>query len=73
MATTGNISLLKGIPTIEDAFVVIVKTEWNASIVDALETGATAILNDAKVQHETLIVPGAVELTFAVRAHALQA
>ncbi|MFN4006002.1 MAG: 6,7-dimethyl-8-ribityllumazine synthase [Chitinophagaceae bacterium] len=73
MATTGNISLLKGIPTIEDAFVVIVKTEWNASIVDALESGAISILNAAAVAHETLVVPGAVELTFAVRAHALQA
>ena len=29
MATKGNTSLNKGIPVIKDAFVVIVKTEWN--------------------------------------------
>jgi len=36
MATKGNIALQKGIPSTKDAFVVIVKTEWNAHIVKKL-------------------------------------
>ena len=39
MASKGNIELNKGIPAIKDAFVVLVKTEWNAHIVDKLEAG----------------------------------
>ena len=44
MSATGNISISKGIPTIEDAFVIIVKTEWNSAIVDALEKGCKKVL-----------------------------
>jgi 6,7-dimethyl-8-ribityllumazine synthase len=39
MATQGNISLYKGIPNLKDAFVIIIKTEWNAAIVNKLEAG----------------------------------
>lgn len=39
MATKGNTTLNKGIPTIADAFVVIIKTEWNSAIVNKLEAG----------------------------------
>lgn len=37
MATKGNIALSEGIPYLQDAFVVIVKTQWNAHIIDQLE------------------------------------
>jgi 6,7-dimethyl-8-ribityllumazine synthase len=36
MATQGNTALNKGIPAMKDAFVIIVKTEWNAAIVNKL-------------------------------------
>lgn len=40
MATQGNKKVSKGIPTIKDAFVVLIKTEWNSSLVNKLEAGA---------------------------------
>jgi len=68
MATQGNTTLHKGIPQIGDAFVVIVKTEWNAHVVDKLEEGAIKVLEAQGARYKTLVVPGAVELTFAVKS-----
>ena len=68
MATQGNTTLHKGIPQIGDAFVVIVKTEWNAHIVDKLEEGVIKVLKAQGARYKTLVVPGAVELTFAVKS-----
>src|SRR5438309_6320223 len=70
MATQGNTALHKGIPHTGDAFVVIVKTEWNAHIVDKLEEGAIKILSEQGTRYKTLVVPGAVEITFAVKSYA---
>ena len=70
MASAGNIELQKGIPKLTDAFVVLVKTEWNAHIADRLEEGAIKILNEYGLKYKTLIVPGAVEIPFAVKAYA---
>jgi len=70
MATQGNTELHKGIPQLGDAFVVIVKTEWNAHIVDKLEEGALKVLNEQGISHTTLVVPGAVEIAFAVKSYA---
>lgn len=69
MATKGNTLLNKGIPTPEDAFVVIVKTEWNSTIINALEKGAKKVLKGAGVTVKTLVVPGAFELPFGVKQH----
>ncbi len=69
MATKGNTSLNKGIPTLEDAFVVIIKTEWNSAIINALEKGAKKVLKGSSVAVKTLLVPGAFELPFAVKQH----
>lgn len=69
MATQGNTALNKGIPSPADAFVVLVKTEWNASIVDKLEKGARKILRQAGCSFRTLTVPGAVEIPFAIKNH----
>lgn len=69
MATKGNKSLNKGIPAPEDAFVVIIKTEWNSAIINALEKGAKKILKSSTVSVKTLVVPGAFELPFAVKQH----
>ncbi|MEP6684756.1 MAG: 6,7-dimethyl-8-ribityllumazine synthase [Parafilimonas sp.] len=66
MASKGNTSLQKGIPQIKDAFVIIVKTEWNNHIVDKLEKAAINILKQQNISYKTLIVPGAVEIPFAV-------
>lgn len=69
MASIGNIVVTKGIPQPVDAFVVLVKTEWNAHLVDRLEQGAVRILDQAGVAHETIVVPGAVEIPFAVQRY----
>lgn len=69
MATKGNKNLLKGIPKLKDAFIIIVKTEWNNLFTDLLEAGAKEVLNAAKIQTETLIVPGAVEIPFVIKTH----
>ena len=70
MSTQGNIELNKGIPTIKDAFVVIVKTEWNARIVDKLESGCKKILKANGVKIKTIVVPGAFEIPFAINIYA---
>jgi 6,7-dimethyl-8-ribityllumazine synthase len=50
--------------------VVIVKTEWNAGIVDELEAGCRRVLEKAGVQNITvLVVPGAIEIPFAINAY----
>lgn len=70
MASTGNIALNEGIPTLEDAFVVIIKTEWNSVIVNELEKGAIQILSKAGVKFKTITVPGAFEIPFTVKQQA---
>jgi 6,7-dimethyl-8-ribityllumazine synthase len=70
MASKGNKSLHKGIPQIKDAFVIIVKTEWNKHIVDKLEKGAIEIFKQEKISYKTFTVPGAVEIPFAIKAYA---
>lgn len=69
MSTQGNKSLHKGIPVTKDAFVVIVKTEWNSAIVNKLEAGVKKVLKQHNVTTTTITVPGAVEIPFAVKQH----
>lgn len=72
MAEVSKSNLLQtaaGIPTLKDACVVIIKTEWNAAIVDALEAGAKAELTKAGVACTVITVPGAFEIPFAIRAY----
>jgi len=54
----------------KNACVVIVRTEWNAGIVDELEAGCRRVLEAAGVQNiSVLVVPGAVEIPFAINAY----
>lgn len=69
MATKGNIALNEGIPVLQDAFVVIVKTEWNAGIIDRLEKGCKKILRANGIKSKTIVVPGAFEIPFAIKMH----
>ena len=64
---TLNLNNTTGIQLIKDACVVIVRTEWNAATVDKLEAGCIKILNEYKVAHKTIIVPGAFEIPFSVK------
>ena len=58
---------IEGIRNIKDALVVLVKTEWNSGIVDELERGCKRVLDEYKVTSYTLVVPGAVEIPFAIQ------
>ncbi|GAB4092038.1 6,7-dimethyl-8-ribityllumazine synthase [Flaviaesturariibacter terrae] len=58
---------IEGIPDLQDALVVLVKTEWNAATADALEEGALRVLAANGLRSETILVPGAVEIPFAIR------
>ncbi|MEJ7625824.1 MAG: 6,7-dimethyl-8-ribityllumazine synthase [Ferruginibacter sp.] len=58
---------LQGIRLPADAFVIIVRTEWNSDIVDLLETGCLKVLNDQNVKSKILTVPGVFEIGFAIK------
>jgi 6,7-dimethyl-8-ribityllumazine synthase len=69
MADVANSKLLekiKGIHSIKDALVVLVKTEWNAGIVDELESGCISVLTEHDIAFRTIVVPGAIEIPFAI-------
>jgi 6,7-dimethyl-8-ribityllumazine synthase len=52
------------------ACVVLVRTEWNAKIVDELEKGCRKILEEFSVKEIiTITVPGAIEIPFAVKTY----
>jgi 6,7-dimethyl-8-ribityllumazine synthase len=69
MADISKSNLLNtGIRVKKDACVVLVKTEWNAAIVDELEKGCHSELEKHGVKNIiTLTVPGAFEIPFAVK------
>jgi 6,7-dimethyl-8-ribityllumazine synthase len=70
MADVSNSKLLDttGILS-KDACIVIVRTEWNAAIVDKLEKGALDLLTARGVNKVICItVPGAFEIPFAIKS-----
>ncbi len=73
MATKGNASVKKlntGAGEYTGACVVIVKTEWNAPIVDELEKGAKKVLAKSGIKDIiSITVPGAVEISFAIKTY----
>ena len=62
-----NLYSTAGILIPKDACIVFVRTLWNAQTVDKLEAGCNKILQEHKVQHWTITVPGAFEIPFAVK------
>jgi 6,7-dimethyl-8-ribityllumazine synthase len=48
---------------------VIVRTEWNAPVVDELENGCRKILEEKSIPSTTIVVPGAVEIPFAIKKY----
>lgn len=54
----------------KDACIIMVKTEWNSEVIDELERGSIRILEQQGFKnHKTLVVPGAVEIPFAIRRY----
>lgn len=55
---------------LKDAFVVIVKTNWNNHVVELLEKGCRQTLEDNGIAYTILEVPGAFEIPFAINRYA---
>ncbi len=60
---------ITGTPVTEGACVVVVRTEWNAAVVDKLEAGCVQTLRAHNAEAKVIVVPGAVEIPFAVRQY----
>ncbi|HJW16546.1 MAG TPA: 6,7-dimethyl-8-ribityllumazine synthase [Flavisolibacter sp.] len=76
MADIANSKLLQeieGIQQVKDALVVLVKTEWNAAIIDELEDGCKKVLESNSIASKTIVVPGAIEIPFAIKQYATAA
>jgi len=72
MADVSNSKLFEaigGIQSVKDAFIVLVKTEWNAAIVNELEKGCVNVCAQYKIQTKTIVVPGAIEIPFAIQQY----
>ena len=72
MADIANSKLFQnteGIRQLKDALVVLVKTEWNADIIDELESGCKRIFEQLGIESKTITVPGAIEIPFAIRQY----
>jgi 6,7-dimethyl-8-ribityllumazine synthase len=53
-----------------NACIVIVRTEWNAAIVDELEKGCVSVLEREGVQDIRVVtVPGAFEIPFGIKSY----
>ena len=73
MADISNSKLLKidtGILKVRNACIVLIKTEWNATIVDELENGCVSALQKQDVKKIiSLTVPGAFEIPFGIKKY----
>ena len=72
MAEVSNSKLLQVNTGIlkQDACIVIVRTEWNAGIIDELEKGCVRMLEQQGVKHIHVVnVPGAFEIPFGVKSY----
>ena len=58
-----------GIQLPQDACIVIIRTEWNAEILDKLEAGCKKVLDENKVCFKVMTVPGAFEIPFAIKKY----
>jgi 6,7-dimethyl-8-ribityllumazine synthase len=65
--STTDITTLSGIQLTKDACIVIVRTEWNAPIIDLLEEGCREVLDEQAVCFKVINVPGAFEIPFAIK------
>ena len=62
-----NLLNTTGIRLPKDACVVIVRTEWNAPILNKLEEGCINVLEQHKICFKSITVPGAFEIPFAIK------
>ena len=64
-----EITIPKGIHLNQDAFIVIIKTEWNQQIVQELEHGCIRVLRENNIDYQVIEVPGAFEIPFIIKKY----
>jgi 6,7-dimethyl-8-ribityllumazine synthase len=70
MTNNNSLKTDTGILKVRDACIVLVKTEWNAVIVDELEKGCIAKLQEQGVKKiVSLTVPGSFEIPFGIKSY----
>jgi len=67
MSSSGK--LKSATPKIKNASVVVIRTEWNALIVDELFAGCKKVLDKGKIDYTDYRVPGAIEIPFAINKY----
>ncbi len=67
--SSNNLTDTTGIQLTKDAFVVIIKTEWNEHVISILEEGCKKVLDQNGVSYKVMEVPGAFEIPFAVNKY----
>ena len=67
--SSSNLTDTTGIQLTKGAFVVIVKTEWNAHVVDLLQEGCLNIFARNNIDYKIIEVPGAFEIPFAIQKY----
>jgi 6,7-dimethyl-8-ribityllumazine synthase len=67
LVSTSNLYNTSNIQLPSDAYVIIIRTEWNAGIVNKLDEGCRKILWENKIQSKTITVPGAFEIPFTIK------
>lgn len=65
--SSSNLYNTTGIRIPTGACIVIVRTEWNADIIDKLEEGCKKVLEANNVAFKVITVPGAFEIPFGVK------
>jgi 6,7-dimethyl-8-ribityllumazine synthase len=65
--STSELINTSGIQLNKDACVVIVRTEWNAHVIDKLQEGCIKILAEKGIKYKVVEVPGAIEIPFAIK------
>ena len=70
MAQSSPVSTdILGIPLFKDACIVIVRTEWNAAVIDLLEEGCREVLEQHNIHYKVINVPGAFEIPFCIKSY----
>jgi 6,7-dimethyl-8-ribityllumazine synthase len=67
MSSTGKSNAAA--PKLKKATVVVIRTEWNAEIVDELFSGVKKILSGEKIELLDFKIPGAFEIPFSIKKY----
>jgi 6,7-dimethyl-8-ribityllumazine synthase len=63
-----NLFSTTDLPNLTGVSIVIVRTEWNDTIVSALEKGCREVFDQAGISYRIVTAPGAFEIPFTIRA-----